>query len=164
MCDWRKENHSGRLCPLFKQKRSGGRKRRRKVEKGMRGRKTLTAAQPEAPQIRGSFLPPRHQQPLDYHYFTSRRAHMHVHAFNATPCSTLTQHLQTAARRRGGTEILREATWLAIRRENLANADRSRTSTSMRQRVVPIEHRRAHMTYDSCACRARGPCLRWSSV
>lgn len=52
----------------------------------MRGRKPLTAAQPEAPEYQAPSSPLCHQPPLDHHYFTSRGARTpppwHVHGLD----------------------------------------------------------------------------------
>lgn len=88
----KRKNHSGRLCPLFKQCHGGGRKEeggRRPEEVGIRQKKLLTAAQPEASNARRFLSSPRHPPPaLACHYFTSR-AVSQAHICTVTPPHTV---------------------------------------------------------------------------
>lgn len=92
----KRKNHSGRLCPLFKQCHGGGgrrreerRGRRRPEEVGIRQKKLLTAAQPEASSARRFLSSPRHPPPaLACHYFTSR-AVSQAHICTVTPPHTV---------------------------------------------------------------------------
>lgn len=100
-----KENHSGRLCPLFKQYHRGwGKKRSGRSGGGTRGRgdkrEEVSHSCPAwGPKYVALLSSPRHQPSvLACHYFTSHRAHtpslrhtyahLHHHTLSVLPWST----------------------------------------------------------------------------
>ena len=120
-----KENHSGRLCPLFKQYHRGGGGRgveEEPGEEGIRGKKFLTAAQPEAQNMWRSS---RHRVtshpsspviilPLAEH--TRRLSGTHMHTYTTTHCLRCLDLLLNAA---------------SIRSSNMANLNEMEKQTAV---------------------------------